>query len=73
MGGGGGGALSIDNYNELHLTATLKIQRSTDSNVIATFADCGPTFGGGLNCDRGRDSWRKLDRNWDKHVARILQ
>ena len=46
MGGGGGSMLSTDNYNELDFRAPLKIQKSADSTVIATFADSGPTFGG---------------------------
>ncbi len=34
--------------NELDLKAPLKIQKSIDSTVIATFPDTGPTFAGAL-------------------------
>ncbi len=41
MGGGGGGVPSTDNYYEFD---KLEIQKSTDSTIIATFADSGPTL-----------------------------
>ena len=42
---------TIGTNNKLDLKAPVKVQKSTDSTIIATFADSGPTFTGTMNTD----------------------
>ena len=42
---------TVGTNSKLNLKAPVKVQKSTDSTITATFADSGPTFTGTMNTD----------------------